>query len=358
MKVLIVGFGLAGIYAASALQDHELEIISADIGLDGQIGFGRVEQWGGVLYHFADVYCYSRKMFQFCNIGSRNINIIGSRLNVNIAQNKGVLFKGREAWFKKSAFSLMSRAKFSYGVLKYVNSEKLIFSDYSIKINNYDKIFILIDHINLLKILQESKILDDEVFFGDHFSKVVYLKDTYDTHFLHAGKLQIKRQPFLGIRGNLEYYHSIPMIYNPRFEEFINLIIARNVIGALILAISSLHQKWVWWALISAIFVIKLRNLVQKSDVVTKHDRDIRPRDRLLKIKSGQIYSASALDDYQSISHEYGIDDMNHEKLLAFCSRVPNLSFNPSVFLRSLGPANVTLPILQLLEDELRDVNV
>ena len=62
MKILIVGFGIAGIYASFSLKNKNLDIISSDVNLSKEkydIGCGKANQWGGILYHFSKALFFS-----------------------------------------------------------------------------------------------------------------------------------------------------------------------------------------------------------------------------------------------------------------------------------------------------------
>lgn len=356
MKILIVGYGLAGIYATEALKTHDLEIITDDITGEYRASGGKAGVWGGILYHYSRALYYSRLDACTRELGNSNLKQIKGRLNANILENNGVLFKNRESWFRHKVDELSSRVTLRYGRLIEITSSTLTFDSHVKQITDYDKVFILVDQMNLINILQRSKILDDKVYIGDHYSREENAGIIYDTHFLRAGNLQIVREPKLGKLGNIEYYHTIPLRYNERMENLIKFVISRDFKSAFRLVFLSLHQKWVWWILFSLIASVKLRNLVPKGDLVTKLDRDVRPGDELLSVERGNLCVAPKLAGSVSISHEYGLDDSNLKKLIDYNIKQPNIYFNPSLYIKSLGPANLTLPLFQILEEQIRDV--
>ena len=356
MKRLIVGFGLAGIYAAHALKKHQLEIISNDVDDASRVGCGKVDQWGGILYHYSNVEFYSSGISLVRKLGSRNIANISSTLKTEILENKGILFKARSRWFRNKVIDLKTSAKFRHGTLKEIKNDVLLFEGFTIKIKDYDQIFILIDQISIMKILQKSAIFEQRVYFGDHYSKVIQSKKSYDTHFIKGGKVQIQRRVVQGETNNAEYLHTIPLNYSDQLEKLIKAFIDRNLFVIIKILLKSIHRKWLWLMVLSVVKPVKLSSLVDKQSLVTKLDRDICPSDGLLSMVRGKICASQSLANFVSISHQYGLDEQNLSKLIKFNEENPSITFNSCLYLKNLGPANLTLPMLQILEDDIKNV--
>jgi hypothetical protein len=357
MKILIVGFGISGIYAASSLKSKNLDIISSDVNLSKKkynIGCGKVNQWGGILYHFSKVLFFSFETGKVEELESRNISSINKKLKILILRNKGILFKARSRWFNEVVQNLKKTAKFDNAKLISLNNNELIFDKFTIKTSKYDKIFILLDHISMLKVLQKSAIIDLKVYLGNHYSTVIKSRKIYDTHYIKGNNLKIERQLVSGENNLKEYRHTIPTGYGSKMEEFIRCVINKDIFGVIKTLLISMHQKWFWITLISFTKYIKLSSLVGKDSLVTKLDRDIKPSDKLLSISNGKLQECGSLEKYEGISHEYGLDKKNLMKVVNFLKQNEKIVLSPSLFLQELGPANLTLPLLQVLEEDIK----
>ena len=357
MKVLIIGFGIAGIYTAFSLKKHNLDIVSADIHFSAQkrnIGFGKVEQWGGILYHFSKALFYSLKSDTVEELKFKNISSINEKLKITVLENKGILFKARSRWFKNIVRNLKKTTSYRNGILTELSESQLIFDKFVLKISDYDKVFILLDHMSMLKVLQNSAIIGCKAYYGNHYSTIVETTKVYDTHYIRGNKLKIERTMVSGEKNLQEYRHTIPTTYDAKMEKFISCVISKDIIGLVKTLLTSMHQKWFWLTLISFTKYIKLSSFVDKKLLITKLDRDIKPSDMLLSICNEQIQVCSSLEKFEDISHEYGLDNENLTKLVKFLKQNKKIALSPSLFLQELGPANLTFPMLQVLEEEIK----
>lgn len=356
MKILIVGFGVVGIYAANALKVHQLDIISSDIqpfGNNDLRRYGRVDEWGGILYNYSGINYYSKSEDKVNHLGDKNLNKIQRRLNIKTITNKGVLFKARSRWFKRAAYEIEKVASIRNGVLIKISDETLIFDKYTVQITAYDKVLILLDHLSMLKVLQRSAIIGKEAFYGNHLSKEVSVGNSYDTHYIKRGQLTINREVSFFNNKIEGYVHTIPTSYAPSLENLIVSMINRKPLRFFVTALNSICEKWFWFGLISLFVPVRLSAFVDRHSLISKRDLDVKPSHKLLTLRNGEVEISKDLNEYVPIAHEYGIDSNNLKKLLMYQRRHPNIDFNPSIYINNLGPANITLPLFQIIEEQI-----